>query len=366
MVIGVFHNNDLPSRGGGFSYKSIVYNGVLSSSHEIIFIKRRKFQKIYNLLLIKLPFLFTFFEFFDNRFKNIDLLLCFEPSDFVISNTPFIYVCWDLANFYSNAFPEIQQFKSWAYTTTVKKVAIQRAFAVVVGTNVGKKQALDLCHVDPGKVFVIPFPARKLPSYQERMPVNENQILFYPSSYWPHKNHIFLLEFVKKYKNLDTFNYHFVFCGADKGNLSYLKDYVKSNSLDPFFTFHEFISNEELARLYKSARACVFPTLIGPDNLPPLEAMLLNCPVIVSNIIGASEQFSDSALYFDPFEYDSFYNSLMKLNDITFRSQLIEKGVLLASDRSESNYIKQFNHVINFAEGYMNLCDYKNYKVKFS
>ena len=56
----------------------------------------------------------------------------------------------------------------------------------------------------------------------------------------------------------------------------------------------------------------------------------------------------------------------MKLNDITFRSQLIEKGVLLASDRSESNYIKQFNHVINFAEGYTNLCDYKNYKVKFS
>ena len=93
--------------------------------------------------------------------------------------------------------------------------------------------------------------------------------------------------------------------------------------------------------------------------------MLLNCPVIVSNILGATEQFSESALYFDPFEYDSFYNSLLKLNDFNFRSELIQKGFSLASSRSESAYIEQIDNVIKFAEGYFNLSDYKNYKVKF-
>ena len=87
---------------------------------------------------------------------------------------------------------------------------------MVVGTNVGKKQTIDLCHIDPNKVFVIPFPARKLPDCEVFVPNNKNHILFYPASYWPHKNHIFLIEFVKKYKEKNDFNYHFVFCGADK------------------------------------------------------------------------------------------------------------------------------------------------------
>ena len=42
------------------------------------------------------------------------------------------------------------------------------------------------------------------------------------------------------------------------------------------------------------------PTIGGPTNIPPLEAILCECPMAVSNIYAMPEQLKNASLYFDP------------------------------------------------------------------
>jgi glycosyltransferase involved in cell wall biosynthesis len=44
------------------------------------------------------------------------------------------------------------------------------------------------------------------------------------------------------------------------------------------------VTREDLLDLYVGARALVYVSYFGPENLPPLEAFGLGCPVIVSKV----------------------------------------------------------------------------------
>ena len=65
----------------------------------------------------------------------------------------------------------------------------------------------------------------------------------------------------------------------------------------------------ELIALYRHALALTFVSYFGPDNLPPLEAFALGCPVITSAIEGVDEQLGNAALYVNP---DSVSNLSMR------------------------------------------------------
>jgi len=62
-----------------------------------------------------------------------------------------------------------------------------------------------------------------------------------------------------------------------------------------------YISDGELRALYEGAAGFVHPAYYEGFGIPPLEAMTLGCPVIVSNAASLPEVCGDAALYFDPF-----------------------------------------------------------------
>lgn len=61
-----------------------------------------------------------------------------------------------------------------------------------------------------------------------------------------------------------------------------------------------YISDSELRSLYEHAACFVYPSYYEGFGLPPLEAMSLGCPVIVSNITSLPEVCGDAALYCNP------------------------------------------------------------------
>ena len=63
--------------------------------------------------------------------------------------------------------------------------------------------------------------------------------------------------------------------------------------------FAGFIDEGELKYLYTHAKAMIFASLMGPNNLPPIEAKYLNCPILLSDIPGHIDQMGDSAVYFN-------------------------------------------------------------------
>ena len=112
--------------------------------------------------------------------------------------------------------------------------------------------------------------------------------------------------------------------------------------------FLGFVTQEELSMLYKKALATIYASYLGPNNLPPLESMALDCPVICANISGMVEQLSDSALFFDPKSGRDLANVVVSIID---NKELIhymkKKGQKLANILSMEVYVKKIHQVID-------------------
>ena len=63
--------------------------------------------------------------------------------------------------------------------------------------------------------------------------------------------------------------------------------------------FIGYVSDEELMALYSHASAFVYPSLYEGFGIPPLEAMMCCCPVVVSDIEVFHEVYGDSVKYCD-------------------------------------------------------------------
>jgi glycosyltransferase involved in cell wall biosynthesis len=61
-----------------------------------------------------------------------------------------------------------------------------------------------------------------------------------------------------------------------------------------------FVNDEELRSLYENAACFVFPSFYEGFGFPPLEALMLGTPVVVSRAASLPEVFGDAAVYCDP------------------------------------------------------------------
>lgn len=92
------------------------------------------------------------------------------------------------------------------------------------------------------------------------------------------------------------------------------------------------LTDEEIVALYSQAAALVFPSLYEGFGIPPLEAMLLGCPVLSSRIEPAKEVCGDAALYFDPLDARDIVRSIDRLTqNPELRVEMIARGHARAS-----------------------------------
>jgi glycosyltransferase involved in cell wall biosynthesis len=76
-----------------------------------------------------------------------------------------------------------------------------------------------------------------------------------------------------------------------------------------------YLTNQELAYLYSSARALVFPSLYEGFGLPVVEAQSFGTPVITSNCSCLPEITAGSAVLVDPDDYDALSLAMQELID---------------------------------------------------
>jgi glycosyltransferase involved in cell wall biosynthesis len=127
-------------------------------------------------------------------------------------------------------------------------------------------------------------------------------LFFYPAQFWPHKNHATLLHAMRILKTMTPTPLKLILTGSDKGNLAYIQSLIDSLELNEEVTIEGFVSHQRIVELYSQCGLFVFPSLIGPDNLPPLEAIAAGAPLLISRIPGHVEQIGEAAKYFDPLD----------------------------------------------------------------
>jgi glycosyltransferase involved in cell wall biosynthesis len=89
----------------------------------------------------------------------------------------------------------------------------------------------------------------------------------------------------------------------------------------------------------------------GPENLPPLEAFALGCPVVAAAIAGAEEQLGDAALRVDPRSPEAIADALARvITDRGLAESLRAKGLQRAKARTAEGFVRgMFSWLDGFA-----------------
>lgn len=134
-----------------------------------------------------------------------------------------------------------------------------------------------------------------------------------------------------------------VLSGGQRHAFAQVQAHVKALRLEARVFFVGYVPDADLAGFYKRARALVMPTFFGPTNIPPLEALALGCPAIVSGIYGMQEQCGDAALYFDPKCPKEMAAQISRVwTDDALAASMSRRGI----ERSRYQGQAQFNHRI--------------------
>lgn len=103
---------------------------------------------------------------------------------------------------------------------------------------------------------------------------------------------------------------------------------VKELNLNNKVVFTGFVSDDELATLYRNATALVYPSIYEGFGFPPLEAMAYGTPVITSNTSSLPEVVGNSAVLIEPFDTNQIADAIESiLDDEEKQRKLREKGM---------------------------------------
>jgi glycosyltransferase involved in cell wall biosynthesis len=86
------------------------------------------------------------------------------------------------------------------------------------------------------------------------------------------------------------------------------------------------LSDDDLRRQYRSARAFIYPSLMEGFGLPILEAQINECPVVCSDIPAFREVAAESAVFSDPRLPERLAEAVARVCDPSERSRLVAAG----------------------------------------
>jgi glycosyltransferase involved in cell wall biosynthesis len=383
MNVGIYFSENPPEEGGGYTFENEILESLLAlaelSNHDFVIFSKVSIEKkipkniSYRVKNVTLPkyaiferiCLFVIHNFFPDapllrtaylKFSNLEklikkykiesMLFCnplHEPTDI-----PYITIVWDLQHRLQPWFPEVSEKGQWYSREEYYVPILKRATYIITGTNAGKQEIALFYGIPNNRIKILPHPTPNFALNVEKSDNDvlkkyqiQNEYLIYPAQFWPHKNHANILLSIKILKETYRIPLSIVFVGADKINLKYIQKMSSDLLLSEDVHFLGFVPRKDLVDLYQNAFALLYPTFFGPENLPPLEAFALKCPVIASNVSGAGEQLGDAALLVDPKNPEEMAKAIVSLyNDPILRNQLIEKGHARATRWIGEDFIK--------------------------
>jgi glycosyltransferase involved in cell wall biosynthesis len=261
---------------------------------------------------------------------------------------PFVMTIFDVEHVRQPWFPEVSAEGEWERRHRYYSRYLPKATRIIVPNEAGRDQIVHHFKANPERVICLPHPTpsfareaaqrERLPRARvERLGVRQ-RYLFYPAQFWAHKNHAALFDTLAELARDGDEPFELALVGSDKGQLEHVRHLARESGVGDRIHFLGFVDMEDLVALYQHAHALVYLSFFGPENLPPLEAFALGCPVVATDVAGAREQLGDAALLVPPMEPARIAKAVRQLEDATLREQLIERG----RDRAEASSAESF------------------------
>lgn len=259
----------------------------------------------------------------------------------------------DLMHRYEAIFPEVSAKGRYGIREHRFRNIATWCAGVIVDSEVGCQHVVESYGVSAAKVYPLPYVA---PSYlhdkRERADFDAHyhlpvKFLFYPAQFWPHKNHLRLVDAVhrvaERYPDIAL-----VLSGGKHHEFDEIQRRVEDLGMQERIRFVGYVPDADLSGLYRRARALVMPTFFGPTNIPPLEAMAIGCPVLVSGIYGMPEQCGDAALYFDPNSVTEMVERIQQVwSDDALAAEMVRKGLELSLHNGQPQFNRRLAKIVD-------------------
>jgi glycosyltransferase involved in cell wall biosynthesis len=285
--------------------------------------------------------------------EGIDLLWILGPYSLDVT-VPYVFTVWDLGHRMLPCFPEVStEGWTWDEREKVYQKMLYRATYIITGNETGKKEILDNYSVNPGKIHIIPFPVSAFcyDNIEKSYKVNEDiktPFIFYPAQFWAHKNHIAIIEAIAWIRDVKNIIIYCYFVGSDQGNEQHVKNSITKFKLENQIFILGFVKSEMLVYLYKNALAMTFMSLMGPNNLPPLEAAAFGCPLIISNIPGHIEQMEGTGLPVDATNPIAIGEAILSIyHNSDFRQNITAKEISFIEKYKGYSYFTQMQKIMD-------------------
>ncbi|MBX3047225.1 MAG: glycosyltransferase family 4 protein [Anaerolineales bacterium] len=261
---------------------------------------------------------------------------------------PFVPLVLDLQHRLQPQFPEVSAGGEWQVRESHYRRWLPRARAIVAGNQAGRAEIVRFYAVPPERVILLPHPtpqaaldavAGEDASVLQDFGLQPGYLL-YPAQLWQHKNHANLLRAVAALKQ-DGLALQLVLTGADFGAKRSIVSLIRQLGLQDQVKLLDFVSREDLYVLYRNALALTYMSFFGPENLPPLEAFALGCPVVAARVPGAEEQMGAAAVLADPTDPGAIAAAIRSVHgDAALRRRLIEAGRTRAGAWTTRDFVR--------------------------
>ncbi len=367
MIVGVFLEDFTAHEGGGYTIQGDILNWLLELAEEshhsfVLFCRRpgelRHLLRSSRMSAVAFPGKLTErvvsaakrkttvrrSRKHQTRFEEVAHqtgieFVWFLSAQAIQIDLPYLAIVWDLQHRLQPWFPEVSASGVWDHREAFYSKFLRRAAMVIAGTKAGAQEIQRFYQITEDRIKLLPHPTPTfaLRGGSQDGPEVANEFLLgcgltagyllYPAQFWAHKNHVDLLLALKILKEKHQLKLSLVFVGSDKGNQGYVKKLSDELGLVSQVYFLGFVSETNLVALYRNALALTYVSFFGPENLPPLEAFALSCPVIAANVSGAEEQLGDAAILVDPRKPEEMAEAIKLVHDdAATRSTLIERG----------------------------------------
>ncbi len=205
--------------------------------------------------------------------------LCFEAP------MPCVVAIHDLQHLLQPEFPEVSAGGEWERREYMFRNAGRQATILLADSEVGKEDihwGYQKYGVTKDKISVLPFLPACAPvadsGDESRRRLRERhglceRFFFYPAQYWPHKNHLRMVEAVGSLKREGGPEVAVVLTGSREGAIkervaAKIAETIREYQIDDLIYEPGYLPDEEVAALYAEAQALVMPTFSARPTSP--------------------------------------------------------------------------------------------------
>ena len=194
------------------------------------------------------------------------------------------------------------------YINNVRRITSNGDNQIITVSRFSKKEIADYYQIDKDRISVIGN------GWEHILEIEEDPGVFHRLNITKDTPYCFSLGSKNEHKNIEWIirtarknpDYRFIITGHAFGSYDKMGDMGDNVILTPYLT------DGEIKALMKYCKAFLQPSFVEGFGIPPLEALSLGRPIIISDIEVDREIYGDSAHYIDPFGEGCLVEEILK------------------------------------------------------